>query len=229
MTPGVFNGQYYDGVQTDLRGNHLGSVREGRSGPDVSVLDAFIFTFDSGGILNVESEKEAKAEMTLETLAEKLMALEEKISKFMAEDDSVEEREESSFTKEEPQLDEVEEEKETKKIEDEDMSKGKYAAMDEALFAKKIFKEISQCKKLADSLSKVVGVFDHAEKNLNDIAAYGVKKLGLTCQKGHEITAVESYLKAYNSGKNRVTNTVVMDSKPAGTAFEQFSKYLEGA
>jgi len=45
-TPGEFNGQPYDCVQRNIRGNHLALVRKGRMGPDVAVLDA-AFTCDS--------------------------------------------------------------------------------------------------------------------------------------------------------------------------------------
>lgn len=50
-TPGVWNGQPYDAVQRQIRGNHIALVREGRSGPEVAVLDRKPFitsiTFDS--------------------------------------------------------------------------------------------------------------------------------------------------------------------------------------
>lgn len=36
---GLFNGQPYDYIQRDLRGNHVAVVQEGRSGKDVAVLD----------------------------------------------------------------------------------------------------------------------------------------------------------------------------------------------
>lgn len=45
-TPGTFNGEPYDCVQRNPRGNHLASVKAGRMGPDVAVLDA-AFTCDS--------------------------------------------------------------------------------------------------------------------------------------------------------------------------------------
>lgn len=45
-TPGTFNGQAYDCVQRQIRGNHLALVRKGRMGPDVAVLDT-AFTCDS--------------------------------------------------------------------------------------------------------------------------------------------------------------------------------------
>lgn len=40
MTPGTFDGERYDGVMRNLRGNHVALVREGRAGPDVMVGDS---------------------------------------------------------------------------------------------------------------------------------------------------------------------------------------------
>ena len=42
MTPGIANGQKYDGVMRDIIGNHVALVQEGRAGPDVVVGDAAI-------------------------------------------------------------------------------------------------------------------------------------------------------------------------------------------
>jgi Uncharacterized protein conserved in bacteria (DUF2213) len=39
MTPGIFNGEPYDGVMRNIRGNHVALVEEGRAGPDVMVAD----------------------------------------------------------------------------------------------------------------------------------------------------------------------------------------------
>lgn len=46
-TPGVFNGQAYDCVQRKIRGNHLASVKQGRMGPQVAVLDHRDIVIDS--------------------------------------------------------------------------------------------------------------------------------------------------------------------------------------
>jgi 8-oxo-dGTP pyrophosphatase MutT (NUDIX family) len=46
-TPGVFNGQTYDCVQRKIRGNHLASVKQGRMGPQVAVLDHRDIVIDS--------------------------------------------------------------------------------------------------------------------------------------------------------------------------------------
>ncbi len=47
FTTGQYNGQHYEAIQRTIRGNHLASVKEGRMGPDVAVLDHMRFTFDA--------------------------------------------------------------------------------------------------------------------------------------------------------------------------------------
>jgi hypothetical protein len=39
MTPGVYEGQKYDGVMRNIRGNHVAQVKDGRAGADVVVQD----------------------------------------------------------------------------------------------------------------------------------------------------------------------------------------------
>ena len=40
MTPGVYEGHRYDGIMTNIRGNHVALVKDGRAGTDVVVQDA---------------------------------------------------------------------------------------------------------------------------------------------------------------------------------------------
>lgn len=42
MTPGEFNGEHFDGVMRNIRGNHVAIVEEGRAGPDVLVADSIV-------------------------------------------------------------------------------------------------------------------------------------------------------------------------------------------
>jgi uncharacterized protein len=44
MTPGVFEGQRYDGIMTDIRADHLALVQDGRAGSDVVAADEAIKT-----------------------------------------------------------------------------------------------------------------------------------------------------------------------------------------
>ena len=39
MSPGIYEGEPYDGIMRQIRGNHLAIVSEGRTGPDVMVAD----------------------------------------------------------------------------------------------------------------------------------------------------------------------------------------------
>lgn len=74
MVSGVWNGQPYDCIQRNIRGNHLALVSQGRMGPDVAVMDRFTFTFDAKeiAIMDKTEGKDAGSgagEMTLSQLA----------------------------------------------------------------------------------------------------------------------------------------------------------------
>ncbi|CAB3812244.1 DUF2213 domain-containing protein [Achromobacter denitrificans] len=54
FSEGVFDGQRYDAIQRDIRFNHLASVEEGRTGPDVAVQDCLTITYDSAEFIKME-------------------------------------------------------------------------------------------------------------------------------------------------------------------------------
>lgn len=58
---------------------------------------------------------------------------------------------------------------------------------------KKVMGEIKRRDELASKLSTFVGSFDHSEMTLTECAAYGVEKLGLKIEKGHEVAALDAY------------------------------------
>lgn len=66
MTPGIFDGEHYDGKMSNIRGNHVAIVREGRAGPDVAVAD--------GGGRIKKKPREARSIMRLIEKLKKLMA-----------------------------------------------------------------------------------------------------------------------------------------------------------
>ena len=57
FTPGIFEGEPYDAIQRQPRGNHLALVDEGRMGSDVVVLDHLKFTVDKKDTITMENEK----------------------------------------------------------------------------------------------------------------------------------------------------------------------------
>lgn len=66
MTPGVFEGQRYDGRMYDIIGNHVALVDEGRAGPDVTVKDKKLATADK---LKVKVDMKGIGKMVADALA----------------------------------------------------------------------------------------------------------------------------------------------------------------
>lgn len=265
---GEYDGNQYDFLQTNIRGNHLALVDEGRSGHDVAVLDHFTFTLDSKDLKMAEKdgdyEKEKgdmskpkdkakdEGEMSIKECREMLKKVAEHLdrmaeSKDEFEDDleageineesntTVDEGNPDAFVKRENGIDEAEEEgkKETEKkaeeegdAKDEDMNKEektgrKEGAMDSKTM-KKIMSQISARDQLAKRLSAHIGTFDHASKTVQEVAQYGVKKLGLSCAKGAEQYVLSGYL----AGAKANVVATAQDHKVASGCIDA---YLKGA
>ena len=124
---GVFDGQAYEYVQRRIRGNHSALVVEGRSGPDVSVMDSMTFKLES-----------KEQQMELKDLAESVAALAAKMDKIQGAMDEAEKKaeakdEEEKQAKEDADkkaMDEDEEEAEAKRKKEEE-DKAKEGAKDE--------------------------------------------------------------------------------------------------
>lgn len=281
LTSGVYNGTRYDAIQRNIRGNHLALVDEGRSGPDVAVLDTFKFTFDSRGLVMpkinkpaMRAAKDEGEEMTLAELVKMVKELAEKVARLdesrgelkkMREEGKDEEEGRKELTKKaaaegdvkdeenpadfvnkanitdadmsEEEYSDAEAEKENKEMNDEDMKKpdGKVAGMDskirqltnevtnlKRMGTKTLLLEISKRDALAQRLSQHIGTFDHSEKTLSEVAQYGVKKLGLSCQPGHE----ESVLAGYLAGAR--PNSMVISAQDKNVSSSQVDAYLNG-
>ena len=265
---GVYDGQPYDAIQRQIRGNHVALVEEGRSGPDVAVLDRLTFTFDSKDIempdtmkpqgkpedlkkpegndnMENEMEKENLSEdnegMNMEGICNALREAVGYMEKMMAKKDGTDvdwnkedmtgDEEPKSFVKKADITDIAEtEEAEAEKSEgkkdkkvDEEVEKEAHQKPGKGMDAKTLMREISQRDALADKLSKHIGTFDHKEKTLSEVAAYGVRKLGLSCKRGHEESVLQGYLAA---AKLNPVVGIAQDSSPRSS---QIDEYLKGA
>lgn len=235
---GVYDGQPFDAKQVKIRGNHLALVPEGRSGHDVAVMDSkteevvdtIKFTFDSARLVMADKEFEEKEKKVEDDASEMLTKKEE-------------------ITENHKQMDESEEEKEKKKAEDEAEEEEKKKAEDEAEEEKKekkegmdaqiqslqkqiqdlkkfstksLLQEISKRDSLASELSQHVGTFDHREKTLDEVAKYGIKKLGLKCAEGQEAAMLTGFL----AGRKAPSVSMAQDSAPRQK--NDFDKYLRG-
>lgn len=208
FTPGVWNGQPYDAVQRQIRANHLALVDEGRMGPEVSILDQMTFTVDAKETTPVDEE----LKKALEAMAAKIAELEAKIAgaeaKVGDEDtpppaEEVEDEEASAEAG--AASEEVADEgaaveakamdaltKTVKALAKKVDALATRPAMDE----KSVFAALADKTALVDRLKPHVGVFDHSAMTLNDVAKYGVQKLGIKTPAGSEAIALDAYLQA---------------------------------
>lgn len=211
---GVFDGEKYDAIQTELRGNHIATVEKGRMGKEVAVCDSAIVTFDyndiTTGEIPIMNDDLLKAlEEMMKPIMEKINELSEKIDSKEVVEEEVEDEEE-----EEENVEVVEDESQEdldKKATDMEEEK-KAIAMDAKIALKKEFKSRD---KLACEISKVVGSFDHLDMDLKDVVSYGLKKLDIKADKGQELATLKGYL----AGSSKVNNTVAMDSQVQNIKF----------
>ena len=221
MTSGVYNGQHYDAIQRRIRGNHLALVPDGRSGPDVSVLDHnLIFTVDSKqlqeavdmaeqtkdqeGSGGLERIKELIAELKplIEAQAEAQSLLSELglMGKAAEVETEMDQTPATPATPAEPAATDADEMVE--KVEDKedkpamDAALKRIAALESQIAAmdSKLVSGIADRDTLASKLSEFVGTFDSATMTAAQVAEYGVKKLGVPCTKGMERIALDAYL-----------------------------------
>jgi hypothetical protein len=211
FTPGTFDGEQYDAVQRMIRANHLALVEEGRTGPDVAVLDSLRFALDS----NQLKEAVMADEMTGggESLA-KIKELIDQLKPLLAEQAEAQallaELGLGGMVEEVVEAPEVVDEEPAKPAEEEpvvvhDEDKEAMDAMRKQLKALEaklataqdsgnFIAQIADRDALASKVSAFVGTFDHARMTPEQVAAYGVQKLGIPCQKGQERTALDAWM-----------------------------------
>ena len=226
-TPGAWNGEPYDCVQRQVRGNHLALIEEGRMGPQVAVMDHidhFVFTFDAKELIPMADKPETPAEddapgggeMTLAQVAEILGTIVPQIAKLNEAMASL------STPAAPPSPDEgTADEDDGQTAEDDGDPAAAATGMDAAEIKtlraevqslktnglKTLLREVSQRDALADRLSHEIGTFDHREMTLGEVAVYGVKKLGLQVGTGQEIPALTGYLAARSTTTQQSTAT----------------------
>lgn len=228
-TAGVWNGQKFDVVQRKIRGNHLALVREGRMGPDVAVMDRLTFSFDASEVMNMAGEN---TEGTGGTADMSLSEITAAIKQIMPAISQIGEIQKALAALTPPAAAEVVEDKEPKPAPGATATPAAGAgeggegtpagtAMDEATFVKRI----AARNKLAGQISAIVGTFDHAEKTLDEVVAYGCEKLGIKAEKGQEAAMLAGFLQAKPA--TTPSATVALDAAdPAPKAGSFVSKHL---
>ncbi|WP_368742990.1 DUF2213 domain-containing protein [Enterobacter asburiae] len=239
MTPGVHEGQPYDGVMRDIVGNHVALVIEGRAGSDVVVGDS----------LSLELKEMAKAKQLaaalkpflaqdadleeVEKAVKKNLELEEeeKEERDDKKDKAMDEDKDES-KKEDKKAEDEESDKKDKKAEDEDdEDKEDKAAMDAALIRKaeeNVMGRIRQANEARECVRALVGdVSLVAMDSAEDIYRFALDSVGAN-HKGVHPSALKSMVEFTISQKSegrKPAATIGMDS----AATTSFAKAFPGA
>lgn len=208
-TAGIFNGVTYDAIQRDIQANHLALVQNGRMGPDVAVLDHYTFTIDSLEHVQMADENKGGGELA------ELKAAIDKFGPMLQEFEGIKEQlaglTAAKAPAKEGEGEMSDEEKAAKAKADagaldmcnkmdamdaqvKDLQTKLAAAMDAAPKVKDVLAQVQTRDALVARLNPVIGVFDHALMDANEVAAYACDKLGLKPATGNEVVAVDAYL-----------------------------------
>ena len=226
---GVFDGQQYDAVQRNIRGNHLALVEEGRMGHEVAVLDHLVFTCDSGEFKMADEPVNTPAADAdpMAELSAKLDALVAIVTKLVGAEKAeapapaptADADPTPAADADTPKPDEAMDAKIAKAVAK--ALQGVQTGMD----SKTVIAEINSRNTLAGQLSQHIGTFDHADMTLAEVAAYGVDKLGIKCAKGQEQSALTGYL----HGRQVDTRTFGIGQDSANKGESAISKHLGAA
>lgn len=221
MTPGTFNGEAYDAIQREIRANHLALVTEGRTGPDVSVLDsaAHLCALDSAMLKEALMADETKpaAEVSGQDVDLKAQ-IKQILAEIKAEEEAKEAGEELGVDADPaptPAAADPAEDPATKAATDEDTAKGMDALRAELASLKKqlstaqdsgfLLGQIADRDALYAKVSPFIGAFDHASMTADALAAYAVKKLEVPAKAGTERVALDAWLHGRTPDLNKPT------------------------
>lgn len=243
FTPGIFEGEPYDAIQRQPRGNHLALVDEGRMGSDVVVLDHLKFTVDKKDTITMENEKllsalqaaldklnkgSALTQEDIENLASVVNSLAQPTSKEKSDDPAATDNNDDALVEEiapdnVSDLDAIDDETgQTTDLEN--------AAKQSTMDARTFIAELGARDRLAANLSNVIGTFDHSSMTTDDVALYGARKLGLKCKRRNARTAVSAYLLGLKKGGlNTLSPMVSFDHSVSTSKNASFlTRYLKG-
>ena len=218
---GTFKGETYEFIQRGIMGNHLASVPNGRCGPAVRVQDSI----DCQKVETMDEELKARID-TLEKGHADILALLQELKAAKEGDNEAKEGDNEDPEAKTKEGDNEDPEAKTKEG-DTEAKEGDTEEKIEAMVGDampKVLRALAQRDSLARELQPLIGVFDHAEMTLGQVASYGVKKLGVSIAPTHEA------LTAYLAGRKAVAApaTQVGDAKDSG-ATPAFLKNLIGA
>lgn len=231
---GAYKGQRYDFIQRNLRANHLALVEKGRMGRDVAVQDEDNISLNNTGSNTMneeEKQKLAEAEQrVMDGLKDKMgpmiaTAMDEYMNKGEGMDrygtmmeGMMPKMMGSMMEAMMPMMMEAMMKmmgKETAGMDGAVTAEDHQVVVDENAQLKEQIKGFKQMESkveisaLYEDVSAVVGAFDHDDMTLEDVAAYGIEKLGIDCDdKSLHLPLLKNHIKNLPEGY-----TVAMDKK----------------
>lgn len=216
---GEYNGQRYEVVQRNIRGNHLALVNQGRTGSDVAVMDQR-FAFDADSVVFFKEQE--SMEFTEEQLGQIKAVVLQVLSEANAEK-AIAIEEETTDEANTPAMEEArkDEEEPQPTITDEDLQEIKEQAAQDAVA--RVMKQIKERDQLAKKLVPHIGQFDvSAFDSAETLADYGLRKLGLKVD-SDKIATLNGYLLANKAPIDTIAQDSAVVKKPtAQTVFKKF-------
>jgi uncharacterized protein len=90
------------------------------------------------------------------------------------------------------------------------------------------YADLAAKNRIYDRLSSVVGAFDHAVMDANQIAAYGVKKLGIKCADGMASVALDAYLNGVEAAQKTTKQRTQKQVADSAATTAELDAYLKG-
>lgn len=231
MKSGTFNGQPYDGIMTNIRGNHVALVERGRIGRDALVADALPKLME----LNMKLKKgaaekvnlaakailvakglAADADLTPDEIKELITVVAENIEPTAEDTEEAEKLEGATDEDEEEEVAKDTDETETADDEDEEVEKAepevKKAAMDAAIkqAENKAVQRVTQLFEARELVKPLVGVvaMDSAEAVLK----HALKKSGVDTSGVDTVAGLTTLAKMAIKQKSQPQAKTAMDS-----------------
>lgn len=197
------DGQPYQYIQRNIRGNHLALVDSGRMGPGVAVLD-HLDNRKEPAVADTEKKDGESGGLSLEDAKKHLAEIVPMIAQMQkllggagATSSTEESKSEDDKTDDESKPGKSEEP--TQK-EEKQGDKGASGAMDAAEIERRVEARIADKADFYQTVSTHVGAFDHREMTIEKMADYAVDKLELkAAPKDGRVSFVRGYLSAKQS------------------------------
>ena len=225
MKSGTFNGQPYDGIMTNIRGNHVALVERGRIGRDALVADALPKLMElnmklkKGAVAKINAKLKASLAMDADIPNDVLKQIIEEVAENIEHTPALDTEEaeklkgaEDEGEEEKAAEDEGEEEPEKEVAKDTDEPEVKKAAMDAAIKTAEdtAVKRVTQLFEARELVKPLVGVvaMDSAEAVLK----HALKKSGIDSDGVDTVKGLTSMVKLHLKQKSQPQIKTAMDS-----------------